>query len=128
MLSIRFIVVNYQVAPYYQHNLNNYIYSGIIYEKDIRVKYYPFWMVHVYHSPKEYVMQRTPRLAPVIENDFLDGDERQRRRQDAARRRKTLVEELHFIWIKGLGWVRIRRWRYHRHTQTFICLSPFLRM
>ena len=52
MLSIRFIVVNYQVAPYYQHNLNNYIYSGIIYEKDIHVKYCPYWMVHVYCSTR----------------------------------------------------------------------------
>ena len=70
-------------------------------------------------------MQRTPRLAPVIENDFLDGDERQRRRQDAARRRKTLVEELHFIWVNDVGWVRVHRYRRDRRAIPFVCLSPF---
>ena len=75
-------------------------------------------------------MQRTPRLAPSIK-DFgctLDGNERQRRRADAERKRKTLTEELHFIWVNDVGWVRVHRYRRDRRAIPFVCLSPFLRM
>ena len=51
-------------------------------------------------------MKCSSRLAPTVEDIILDGAERQRRRADAARRRKTLCHRVvirHRRYIGGDG-------------------------
>ena len=69
-------------------------------------------------------MKCSPRLAPSIES-VLDGAERQRRRADAARRRKTLSRvETHIVPHPKYGALLGRRyqgqdlsWQWHPYEQ-----------